>query len=565
MPQTPACSEKSQPQSLSTLSEQDSTPDKTPLINQFQAIINSSDDAIISKTLDGTILSWNKAAEKIFGYTAEEMIGEKMIKVFPPDRLTEEDTILTKIAAGKSIEHFKTVRVKKNGEHIHVSVTISPIHNSIGEIVGASKIARDITHEIEAEQTLKQFHAIVESSDDAIISKTLTGTVTSWNKAAEKIFGYTAEEMIGQKMITVFPADRLFEEDLILAKLAKGESIEHFRTVRLHKNGQAIPMSVSISPIYNDSGEVTGASKIARDISLEVVHSQELACYKELIDSSVDAIISESLDGIIQTWNQAATELFGYTASEIIGQPITILFPPTKYKEETELTKTVREGENIKHYRTTRLHKDGSTLYVSVSVSAMHDEQGNILGFSKIIRDIQHEIENEAMIKKQANFDSLTQLRNRSSFTQYIKKLIPVTKYKQDKFALLFIDLDNFKYFNDSYGHEFGDKVLIKVSELLKQSIRHNDEVARLGGDEFVICLTGFINTQVASKVANQIIKNLNEVTSIDTIPVELTASIGCSIYPDDACCFEHMLKHADQAMYQAKEEGKNRSMLYSE
>ena len=170
------------------------------------AIIDSSDDAIISKDLNGTVRSWNRSAERIFGYKAEEIIGKPISVLFPPDRLEEETEILSRLQKGERVEHFETVRMRKDGTAVTVAVTISPIHNSEGQVVGASKIARDITQNSELEG---KYRAIIASSDDAIVSKDLNGIVQSWNQAAERMFGYTAAEMIGKSITVLFPPDRL--------------------------------------------------------------------------------------------------------------------------------------------------------------------------------------------------------------------------------------------------------------------------------------------------------------------------------------------------------------------
>ena len=231
------------------------------------ALVDCSDDPIISKRLDGTILSWNAAAARVFGYQADEIVGKSILTLIPPERHDEETEILRKLRAGERIEHFETVRMRKNGERFPISVTISPIRDESGEIVAASKIARDISDRSRTEESLLRLAAIVDSADDAIIGKNLNSIVTSWNKAAERIFGYTAEEMIGQSILRIIPEGLQYEEDEILRKLRAGERIEHYETMRKKKNGEIFQVSVTISPIIDQSGRTIGASKIARDIS----------------------------------------------------------------------------------------------------------------------------------------------------------------------------------------------------------------------------------------------------------------------------------------------------------
>jgi PAS domain S-box-containing protein len=231
------------------------------------AIVESSDDAIVSKDLNGVVTSWNRGAERIFGYTAEEMIGQPILRLIPPEWPDEEPRILARIRAGKRIDHYDTVRMHKDGTRINVSVTISPIRDAAGEIVGASKVARDVTLQKRFSTDQAILAAIVESSDDAIVSKDLNGVVTSWNRGAERIFGYTAEEMIGQPILRLIPPEWPDEEPKILGRIIRGERIDHYDTVRLRKDGTRIQVSVTISPIRDASGTIVGASKVARDIS----------------------------------------------------------------------------------------------------------------------------------------------------------------------------------------------------------------------------------------------------------------------------------------------------------
>ncbi|HEY4246572.1 MAG TPA: PAS domain S-box protein [Lacunisphaera sp.] len=244
-----------------------------PSVNAISAdallasIVDSSDDAILSKNLDGTVTSWNRGAERIFGYTREEAIGGPSTLLLPEDRLLEEEGILARVKKGEQVEHFETKRKAKNGKIIDVAVTISPIRNREGIIVGVSKVARDISGQKTADRAGSLLASIVSSSEDAIVSKNLNGIITSWNSAAEKIFGYTPEEAIGQSVLMLVPQDRKEEEPKILARMQRGERMEHFETIRVRKNGEHFPVSLTISPVRDHSGTIVGASKIARDIT----------------------------------------------------------------------------------------------------------------------------------------------------------------------------------------------------------------------------------------------------------------------------------------------------------
>jgi two-component system sensor histidine kinase VicK len=238
------------------------------------AIVDSSNDAIISKDLNGIVTSWNLSAERIFGYLASEMIGQSITKLIPADRINEEAQILSRLRLGERVQHFQTVRLAKTGKQIDVSLTISPVRDDQGVIIGVSKIARDITDLIQAEGKSAMLSAIVSYSDDAIISKDLESIVTSWNRSAERLFGYTAAEMIGESIVKLIPADRRQEEPEIISKLKSGARVDHFETKRLTKEGKLLDVSLTISPVIDQSGKIIGISKIARDITDKKLEEQ---------------------------------------------------------------------------------------------------------------------------------------------------------------------------------------------------------------------------------------------------------------------------------------------------
>ncbi len=244
------------------------------------AIVESSDDAIVSKNLDGIVTSWNRAAERIFGYAPEEIIGKSILTLIPEDLQWQEEQILAKLRAGERIEHFETQRRHKSGRLIEVSLTISPVRDDQGKVIGASKIARDIGEKRAAEEARFKLAAIVESSDDAIVSKDLQGIITSWNKGAERIFGYTSEEIIGRSVLTIIPEELQHEEPEILGNLRAGKRVEHYETKRVTKDGRVIDVSLTISPIKDPTGRIIGVSKIARNIS-DLKRAQEALIQSE--------------------------------------------------------------------------------------------------------------------------------------------------------------------------------------------------------------------------------------------------------------------------------------------
>ena len=286
-----------------------------PTILHLAKVVESSDDAIVSKDLNGIITSWNRAAERLFGYSAAEAVGQSIRLIIPADRQDEEDRVLQTIRSGTAVTNFETLRQRKDGTFIPISLTVSPILDSHGTVIGASTIARDITARKEAEFASRRLSAVVKSSDDAIVTKTLDGIITSWNPAAERMFGYSDAEAIGRSIRMLIPEERQAEEDMVLSRIRSGRSVEHYETVRRKKDGTLFSISLSVSPIRDDAGVIIGASKIARDITEQVRlrdEARQHAANTEKL-AQVGAIVASALDRdtIVQKVTDIATELTG--------------------------------------------------------------------------------------------------------------------------------------------------------------------------------------------------------------------------------------------------------------
>lgn len=356
--------------------------------SRFAAIVEGSDDAIVSKTLEGIVTSWNAGAERIFGYTSEEMVGRSILTVIPPELKSEEDEVIAKVRANQRIDHYETTRLRKDGRRILVSLTVSPIRDAAGRIIGAAKIARDVTAQREADRINGVLAAIIQSSDVAIISEDLDGIITSWNPAAERLYGYTEADMVGVSVLRIVPDGLHHEEEHILAKVSAGERIVHFETVRQAKSGERISVSLAVSPILDRFGRVIGASKVARDLRGKRETERAIGSLAAIVESSDDAIISKDLEGVVTSWNPAAERLYGFAREEMIGQPMLKIIPPELYDEEARILAEIRAGRRIEHYETIRLRKDGGTVEVAITVSPVRDAAGRVIGASKIARNI---------------------------------------------------------------------------------------------------------------------------------------------------------------------------------
>lgn len=237
--------------------------------SRLASLFQSAMDAIL--TVDGgeRILLFNAAAEKMFGCTAAEAAGQPITRFIPAQFPADHDAPPSEASSGsftaRVMGNKSLLGVRTDGSEFQVEASLSAVGN--GHKKFFTVILRDVTERLRAAEIRDRMAAIVDSSDDAIISKDLNGTITDWNHGAEKIFGYSASEMVGESITRLFPRARVAEEHDILGRIARAMTVEHYETARVRKDGRAIDVSVTISPIKDGSGRIVGASKIARDIS----------------------------------------------------------------------------------------------------------------------------------------------------------------------------------------------------------------------------------------------------------------------------------------------------------
>lgn len=430
----------------------------------------------------------------------------------------------------------------------------------------------------QANTTLQASAAIIQSSEDAIIGKSLDGTIKSWNPGAEKIFGYTANEAIGSPSQMLTPPDRTNEEHELMSRISRGERVNHFETVRRRKDGQLIHVSMSISPIVDGLGHVIGASKIARDIT----ESKQVA--KTLQQRQVMLERTESMAHLASfEWEIASNvaiwspEMFLiFDRDPALGVPNLEGQAELYTPESTQLlfdavSKAISDGIPYE-LELIAVRPSGEHRHCFIKGFPERDDSGRVVRLAGLVHDITERKRTDEVIRQQAYHDTLTQLPNRRLLKDRLQQAMTSSCRTKHYGALMFLDLDNFKPLNDTNGHEAGDMLLIEATHRLKNCVRDMDTVARFGGDEFVVMISELAmdkehSTSLAQAIAEKMraalswpyhiaIKNNKGVET--SIEHHCTASIGVTLFVGDESSQDDLLKWADAAMYQAKEAGRN-------
>jgi PAS domain S-box-containing protein len=411
-------------------------------------IVDSSDDAITAKTPDGILTSWNRGAERIYGYTAGEIVGKPVAMLIPTDRPDDMKAILARVRNGEQVEHYETVRLRKDGKLIDVSLTVSPILDSEGTLIGISSIARDITERRRSEEKVRAaaksiddrtalLASIVDYSDDAIIAKTPDGVISSWNRGAELIYGYSSGEIIGKPVSTLTHPDRPDEMDVILARIRQGERVEHYETMRVRKDGKTISVSLTVSPIYDSNNVLIGVSSIARDITERKRADESLRAAslyaRSLIEASLDPLVTISPEGKITDVNEATISATGVARDGLIGTDFSDYF--TEPEKAREGYQQVFSKGSVTDYPLTIRHRDRSVMDVLYNASVYKDAQGEVLGVFAAARDVmaQKQASQYARSLIEASLDPLVTISPEGKITDVNEATINVTGVDREK------------------------------------------------------------------------------------------------------------------------------------
>ncbi|MDD1678498.1 MAG: PAS domain S-box protein [Methanomicrobiales archaeon] len=356
------------------------------------AIVESSDDAIIGKSLDGTILSWNAGAEKIYGYSAAEVIGKSVSLLVPRDQVDDLAFILGKIKQGEPVFHYETVRVRKDGKILQVSLTLSPIKDQDGHLIGVSTIARDITGRKKAEEAIQRAsvynRSLIEASLDPLVTISSDGTISDVNEATVQITGYSREALIGTDFSNYFTEPGRAKAGYV--KAFKEGSVTDYELQIRHRDGRITPVLYNATVYRDESGHIAGVFAAARDTTerkkAEEIIRRAGAYNRSLIEASLDPLVTISQDGKISDVNDATVKITGFSREELIGTDFSRYFVDPQ-KAEAGYETVFREG-SVHDYELQIRHRNGRVTPVLYNATVFRDESGHIAGVFAAARDV---------------------------------------------------------------------------------------------------------------------------------------------------------------------------------
>jgi diguanylate cyclase (GGDEF)-like protein/PAS domain S-box-containing protein len=592
--------------------------DAKAALERFQTVARATNDTIWDWDLAAGAIWWNDGLVDHFGYNLSEIepgADSRILRIHPGDRQRVQDS-LQRVLDGRGDSWSDRFRFRRaDGSYAEIWDRALVLRDRTSEAVRIIGAMTDVSERTQMEQVRSVLSAIVDSSDDGIISKTLNGTIQTWNPGATRLLGYETGEIVGQPIEVLVPADRQYEEEMIFHRIARGERFINHESKRRRKDGVILDVALTISPIKNTSGQIIGASSIMRDISERLEAEKHLRrltdfyaalsrtnkaivrarneedLYKEICDICVEHAHAKIAFVALIDGDRIVTHIWAGPGDEFLAG-LSLPVHSGDGQPDGPVAISLREGHpyicndfyadpNTLPWRERLAHLGTRSLVafpfrrsgVVVGAVSLHMTERNyfddaLIGLlDEMASDISFALDNlghESRIEFLATHDALTGLPNRNLIIDRITQSLAHAKRSQGQIAVLYIDLDRFKVINDGCGHSVGDQVIRAVASRLTAYIRDGDTVARIGSDEFLVLLNDLQRGTDVFGLTQELCELFTEPFDIDGREIFITVSIGVSVFPQDGILANTLIHNADVAMYRAKHMGRNTYQFFT-
>ena len=526
---------------------------------------NFADGCIILQ--DGKLVLANKAFAAMTGYGGKSWLGLAFKALLP----SEESAFLEKIRSMRAGGKFDLHLLHRDGAtKLFVRMTVRPIrYNGKAAVLGVVRDLSELGKAAEAlERSERRYRELYDNLRDGFAVVNLKGKIVLWNRAFQEMLGYSGNELRKLSYLDVTPERwHDLEAKIIKEQVATKGHSDFYEKEYVRKDGSVFPVTIRTHLMRNERGKPAGMWAFVRDIedrkkAVEALRQSEEK-YRTLFEDSKDAIAITARDGAFLDVNKAMLDLFGYSKEQIMKMRFQDL-----YEDPADVAAFQHEIDkkgSIRDHEANLLKRGGKVMHCLLNATQRRSEDGRVAGYQGIVRDITAQKvmeealkESEKKYKELSITDDLTGLFNQRHFYNQLRAEVDrILRYKHP-LALLLVDVDNFKIYNDTYGHLAGDKVLAKLGEVIRKSIRKTDSGYRYGGEEFTVILTE-TRGQDAVVAAERLRKRFADEIffPVPLEPARVTVSVGISHYRDGEE-IASFVKRADQNMYEAKRKGKN-------
>ena len=574
----------------------DQTVQRERELSRFvQQILASMHDMLIVTNPDGMIVQANIAAYRELGFRPEALMGTSVDALLPPKTLaTYEQSLPTLRTVSASIwveviakrRHYLEEQelMGRDGAVAGIfRVGAELFYDLQGKFAGAVLTASNFTKRKKAEQALAssetRLRRILDGSPVPLFVADQDHRLTHWNRACEALTGMSAAMMIGTRdqWRAFYNAPRPCLLDLVLddADAAKrgqyysGGIQERELAGRVWEGEGFFPklgnkwLFFTAAPIRDSQGVVVAAMESIQDITERKQNEEALRLAANVFEHAREGIVITDVEGTIVDVNRAFEEISGYSRDEAMGRnPKFLKSGHHDTAFYVEMWQSITE-RGYWHGEIWNRRKSGAIYPQSTSISTVHNANGQVTYYVALLADISVFKESQMRLERMAYYDPLTGLPNRTLLADRLRLMLAKAQRERRMLAVCYLDLDGFKPVNDLWGHAAGDELLVQVAQRFQQSVRGDDTVARLGGDEFVILLNNLNGIEEGEQILERILAKLSAPLTLKAAEVSVSASIGVTFFPGDGADPDTLVRHADQAMYRAKQGGRNRYHLF--
>ncbi len=535
---------------------------------KYRQLFETAGDGIFIQNASGFI-DCNEKGAAMYGLAREQIIGRSPSALAPdrqPGGRLSADFAGEMVAAtmGGVPQTFEWQALRADGTLLDVEVALSR-----SEIKGEDclqAVVRDISVRKRAEIALREseekLRNLYELSPLGIALTDMSGRYVEFNGAFQRICGYSRDELNALDYWALTPKKYSADEAAQLESLARTGRYGPYEKEYIQKSGALIPLRLNGVLVTGRDGQRYIWS-IVEDITVSKMVEANLRITASVFDNTQEAIIITDADNAIIDVNPAFTAITGYSRDDVLGRNPKILSSGRQDKDFYAGLWAALKKDKVWRGEMWNRRKSGEVYAEMLSISAICDEAGNVQRHVGVFSDITYFKNHEAELSRIANYDALTGVPNRRLLADRLRQAIAHAQRNRKMLAICYLDLDGFKDVNDQYGHEAGDILLVDVSRRLQEMLRAGDTLARLGGDEFVVLFNDLSREQECYPVLDRILSVVAMPVNIGGAQATVSASIGVSFYPAENVDGDTLLRHADQAMYVAKQHGKNRYHLY--
>ena len=533
----------------------------------YQHVIDSAIDGYFAMDSQRRFIEVNDTLCNLFGYPREEWLGKTPIGFIAEESRAE---LIAKMQLIDSTDHrrYQLMALRKDGTTFPILLNNTTHSNEKGEALGSFGFITDLTPIVEAQRAVaeseRDLRGILDDLQDTYYRTDIHGVITRASRSVQQLLGYTVEELLGRTLPDIY-CSQAEREDILARMQANGGNIVGGESRLRHKDGHEVWVRINAHFIRDATGNAVGIEGTTRDNTRQRRAEEELRLAAKVFESSGEAIMITDTEGRMISVNQAFSRITGYAAADVIGRNASMLDSGRHSREFFAEMWRVTLDTGYWHGEIWNRRHNGEVFPEWLGISSVRDEEGKITHFVGIFSDISERKATEAKIAFLAHHDALTGLPNRLLLKDRMQQAMVHGERSGNKVALLFVDLDNFKVVNDSYGHPVGDALLRDAAQRLLGCVRDSDTVSRHGGDEFLVVLTELSSSDVPAQVAGKIMAVLAQPFHIEDNEATISASVGIAVYPEDGTGFNELLTKADTAMYHAKQAGRNAFRFYTQ